>query len=81
MVLRAVIPVANIWIKLQPDSNYCQMKKFVLSIIYLYASISVPAQTNYNAKEAFNPQFYPYSGNDYRSAVVAWRGFKPLLSY
>ena len=26
------------------------------------------AQSKFNAKEAFNPQFYPYPGNDYRSA-------------
>ncbi len=48
------------------------MKKTVLSIIGLFVFIGLFAQTNtvsnYDNKEAFNPQFYPYPGNDFRSA-------------
>ncbi|MFZ1263617.1 MAG: M1 family metallopeptidase [Chitinophagaceae bacterium] len=48
------------------------MKKSVLSILGFLMYISLFAQTNpvsnYDNKEAFNPQFYPYPGNDYRSA-------------
>jgi hypothetical protein len=44
------------------------MKKFVLSIVIVLTMIATLAQSNYNAKEAFNPQFYPYPGNDFRSA-------------
>jgi len=39
---------------------------FVISVLIItFTSI---AQSNYDAKEAFNPQFYPYTGNDFRSA-------------
>jgi hypothetical protein len=45
------------------------MKKYFLSVISLLMLISLFAQTSvYDHKEAFNPQFYPYAGNDYRSA-------------
>ena len=44
------------------------MKKFVLSFFSLFIFISLFAQSTYDHKEAFNPQFYPYPGNDYRSA-------------
>ncbi|HEY6062281.1 MAG TPA: M1 family peptidase, partial [Chitinophagaceae bacterium] len=44
------------------------MKKFVLSFFSLFLFIGLFAQSNYDHKEAFNPQFYPYPGNDYRSA-------------
>jgi len=45
------------------------MKKSVLSVSGLLIFISVYAQISiYDNKEAFNPQFYPYPGNDYRSA-------------
>jgi hypothetical protein len=44
------------------------MKKPTLSIITLFISFASFAQSVYDAKEAFNPQFYPYPGNDYRSA-------------
>jgi hypothetical protein len=44
------------------------MKKFLVSVIVTLSIISSFAQSNYNAKEAFNPQFYPYPGNDFRSA-------------
>lgn len=44
------------------------MKKLCLSLFGLIMVIGVFAQSNYDHKEAFNPQFYPYPGNDYRSA-------------
>lgn len=44
------------------------MKKLVFSVwLLLLAGVS-QAQSVYNAREAFNPQFYPYPGNDFRSA-------------
>ena len=45
------------------------MKKFVAILISCSFIIFVSAQeTKYNQHEAFNPQFYPYPGNDFRSA-------------
>ena len=44
------------------------MKKFVSFICSLFLLVSLSAQSKYDHKEAFNPQFYPYPGNDYRSA-------------
>ena len=44
------------------------MKKSVLSFLGLFMFIGLFAQSNYDHKEAFNPQFYPYPGNDFRSA-------------
>ena len=44
------------------------MNRIVSLILVLFAASASFAQTNYNAKEAFNPQFYPYTGNDFRSA-------------
>jgi len=48
------------------------MKKLVLSIVsfcLLFVSSGQNQQLSiYDHKEAFNPQFYPYPGNDYRSA-------------
>jgi Peptidase family M1 domain len=44
------------------------MKKLCLSLFGLFMVIGMFAQSNYDHKEAFNPQFYPYPGNDYRSA-------------
>ncbi len=44
------------------------MKKIVLSLSGFLFVISIFAQSHYDNKEAFNPQFYPQSGNDYRSA-------------
>lgn len=44
------------------------MKKFLFSIVIVLATICSFAQTMYDAKEAFNPQFYPYPGNEFRSA-------------
>ena len=34
----------------------------------LFMCVALFAQSNYDNKEAFNPQFYPYPGNDVRSA-------------
>ena len=44
------------------------MKKLILSVLSIVLFLGLFAQSNYNHKEAFNPQFYPYPGNDYRSA-------------
>lgn len=44
------------------------MKKIVLVIGSIIMLAPVFAQSKYDHKEAFNPQFYPYPGNDYRSA-------------
>jgi len=44
------------------------MKKLLFSVVILLTTIISFAQSTYDAKEAFNPQFYPYPGNDFRSA-------------
>ena len=44
------------------------MKKLAIGVIVLVTAIYSFAQSKYDAKEAFNPQFYPYPGNDFRSA-------------
>src|SRR5437762_9634343 len=46
------------------------MKRFVLSLFGILMAVVTIAQTTYtyDPKEAFNPQFYPYPGNDFRSA-------------
>jgi hypothetical protein len=44
------------------------MKKQLMLFAGLFMFIGVFAQSKYDHKEAFNPQFYPYPGNDYRSA-------------
>ena len=44
------------------------MKKTVLGFLGLFIFIGLFAQSKYDNKEAFNPQFYPYPGNDFRSA-------------
>jgi hypothetical protein len=44
------------------------MKKLTASIVFVLLSIYSFSQSPYNAREAFNPQFYPYPGNDFRSA-------------
>lgn len=43
------------------------MKKIVPGLLSLLIFSGLFAQSNYNNKEAFNPQFYPYPGNDFRS--------------
>lgn len=43
--------------------------KFILTALLFMLSVSLLAQSSkYNAKEAFNPHFYPYPGTEYRSA-------------
>jgi hypothetical protein len=44
------------------------MKKLALTFAALCMLTIAFAQSKYDAKEAFNPQFYPYAGTDYRSA-------------
>jgi len=44
------------------------MKKILFLIPGFFVFIGLFAQSKYDPKEAFNPQFYPYPGNDYRSA-------------
>jgi hypothetical protein len=44
------------------------MKKIACSLSFFLTVIISFAQSTYDAKEAFNPQFYPYPGNDFRSA-------------
>lgn len=48
------------------------MKKLCVGLLIWVMSISAFAQvaptSNYDHKAAFNPQFYPYPGNDFRSA-------------
>src|SRR5258706_3686376 len=45
------------------------MKKIVLSLTgFLLVVISFSQPSTYDPKEPFNPQFYPYPGNDFRSA-------------
>jgi hypothetical protein len=49
------------------------MKRLVLCLCGLLIAAGSFAQSisSYDAKEAFNPQFYPYPGNDFRSASGA----------
>jgi hypothetical protein len=44
------------------------MKKLALTVASLCLLLVAFSQSKYDAKEAFNPQFYPYAGTDYRSA-------------
>jgi len=44
------------------------MKKSILLIFSLASTLCILAQSTYDHREAFNPQFYPYPGNDFRSA-------------
>ncbi|MEI9913027.1 MAG: hypothetical protein WDO71_27390 [Bacteroidota bacterium] len=44
------------------------MKKIVPGFWCLLLVAVSSAQSTYDAKEAFNPQFYPYPGNEFRSA-------------
>lgn len=43
------------------------MKKLFLGLVSFLVVINLFAQSKYDHREAFNPQFYPYPGNDYRS--------------
>jgi hypothetical protein len=44
------------------------MKKVILSVTAILVVIFSFSQSVYDHREAFNPQFYPNTGNDYRSA-------------
>ncbi len=45
------------------------MKKLVSVLTLAIISLTISAQeSKFDSKEAFYPQFYPYAGNDYRSA-------------
>jgi hypothetical protein len=44
------------------------MKKSFLGLVAFILVINVFAQSKYDHREAFNPQFYPYPGNEFRSA-------------
>lgn len=44
------------------------MKKFVFSLFAFLIVVISFSQSKYDAKEAFNPQFYPCPGNEFRSA-------------
>lgn len=47
---------------------YLIMKKLFLGFCTILLSVISFAQSKYDQREAFNPQFYPYPGNDFRSA-------------
>jgi hypothetical protein len=44
------------------------MKKISLLFLASWLVMASFGQNKYNQREAFNPNFYPYTGNDYRSA-------------
>lgn len=44
------------------------MKKLLLTLSVLTILLSAAAQNRYEHRKAFDPHFYPFSGNDYRSA-------------
>jgi len=44
------------------------MKKTALGFLSLLFTLFLFSQSVYDNREAFNPQFYPYPGNDFRSA-------------
>ena len=44
------------------------MKRFSILCLLLMQCTLMIAQSKFDNREAFNPQFYPYPGNDYRSA-------------
>lgn len=49
--------------------NRVIMKKYpLLTAFVLLALLSVSAQSNFDSKEAFNPNFYTTNGNEFRSA-------------
>ena len=50
-------------------NNYLHEETYLLdSILSVNCYYAICAQSKYDNKEAFNPQFYPYPGNDFRSA-------------
>lgn len=44
------------------------MKKINLIVLSIFISTSIFAQSKYDHREAFHPFFYPYPGNEFRSA-------------
>lgn len=44
------------------------MKKVLILAVAAFVAVAASAQSTYNHKEAFHPQFYPYPGNEFRSA-------------
>ncbi|MBK7097444.1 MAG: M1 family metallopeptidase [Sphingobacteriales bacterium] len=44
------------------------MKRIGLVILLFFSIANIAAQSNYNPKEAFSQDFYPFPGNEYRSA-------------
>jgi Peptidase family M1 domain len=44
------------------------MKRIIVALLVLTQSVALFAQSNYDHRETFHPQFYPYPGNDFRSA-------------
>jgi hypothetical protein len=44
------------------------MKKSILFLAYALFFLTAGAQTKYDHRKTFDPQFYPQSGNDFRSA-------------
>ena len=44
------------------------MRKIYLYLLASTLSLVATAQSKYDHREAFNPHFYPYTGNEYRSA-------------
>ena len=47
------------------------MKKSILVVAFALALVTAFSQSKYDQREAFDPQFYPYPGNAYRSASGA----------
>lgn len=51
------------------SQTYCRMKKlFITCLVLFYYTFSFAQNSVYDHKAAFNPQFYPYPGNEIRSA-------------
>lgn len=44
------------------------MKKYILAALFICTTTTIFAQSKYDHREAFHPFFYPYPGNDVRSA-------------
>jgi hypothetical protein len=44
------------------------MKKISVACLLIFQAFFIFAQSKFDSREAFNPQFYPYPGNDFRSA-------------
>ncbi|MCB0714387.1 MAG: M1 family metallopeptidase [Chitinophagaceae bacterium] len=44
------------------------MKKLIVSVLSFCFFLGAFGQSKYDQREAFNPQFYPYPGNQFRSA-------------